>query len=355
MNHNKQPVTVDRKISHPLLAGLSDIAVRFTGVDFIIIVPHGDSWEQLTPGKPASLSRFCKLIQSTRDGAKQCRMCHILMSIAACGGGSTEQHCHTGVSVLVSPISSADNVCLSVLSNCMFLQGVKQHAWKETAERGKRLGINLAELKNAFNELPELTGEKLELARSIMRLAGEAAMEIRTRLSLEQQVNDARNTRKAPAGIQSAMQQQLRLSMMLSENKLSDCSRRKNTGRKKNGIPAIIKIAAELISSKSNMPFTVTDVAAAARMTPNHFSTLFHKHMGQNFSSFLTDARINAAKKLLHDLSLNIGEIALKAGFDDPGYFTRRFRQKTGKTPGEWRESLSHPSPQMSKRQNLSP
>ena len=48
---------------------------------------------------------------------------------------------------------------------------------------------------------------------------------------------------------------------------------------------------------------------------------------------FLTERRISLAKELLGDLTLNIAEVALATGFDDPSYFTRRFRQKTGMTP----------------------
>lgn len=337
MNRGKQPIVGDGKLSSPLLTALSDAAARFTGIRFIIIVPHGDGWEQINPGGQSARPEFCKLIQGTADGEKQCRMCHILMSIAACSSSLTEQRCHTGVSVLVSPVSSNDNVRLAVLSSCLFLPGIKKQAWKETEERGRRLGLDISKLEKAFNELPELTGEKLELARSIMHIAGEAVMEIRARVQMEEQLNETRNAGKAATGIQGAMQHELRQAMLLSRNGIS--VREKNR-KKRSQAPVIVQITADLVRKKSNMPFTVADISAAARMTPNHFSTLFHKHMGQNFSAFLTDARIAAAKELLRDLTMNVGEVALKAGFDDPGYFTRRFRQKTGKTPREWRESL---------------
>lgn len=329
----------ERISSHPLMVALSEMASKFVGIRFIIVLPHGDRWEQMTPGGPTGQPEFCRLIQSAPDGAKQCKMCHILLSIAACSSGVTEQSCHAGVSVLVSPVASATdkNVNLSVLSSCVFLADDKQRAWKETEDRGKKLGLDLKDLKAAFNKLPELKGEKLDLARDIMHAAGEAAMEMKTRLLLEQQWSESQNAKKLQPGIQGAMQQELRLAMQLSGNAPSVQRKSKQKGAQ---IPAIISITADLVQRKYNMPFTVADIAVAARMTPNHFSTLFHKHIGENFSSYLTAARIAASKELLRDLSLNIGEVALKAGFDDPGYFTRRFRQKTGMTPREWRDSL---------------
>jgi two-component system response regulator YesN len=63
--------------------------------------------------------------------------------------------------------------------------------------------------------------------------------------------------------------------------------------------------------------------------------------MGESFSEFLLNRRIELAKEVLRDLTLNITEVARKVGYDDPGYFARRFRRKTGMSPREWRETLT--------------
>jgi AraC-like DNA-binding protein len=94
-----------------------------------------------------------------------------------------------------------------------------------------------------------------------------------------------------------------------------------------------------LVAHKPSLPYTVTSIAAAARITPNHFSSLFHHWMGQSFLDFLNTARINAAKDLLRDLSLSISEVAHRAGYEDANYFARRFRLTTGMTPRKWRNT----------------
>jgi two-component system response regulator YesN len=88
------------------------------------------------------------------------------------------------------------------------------------------------------------------------------------------------------------------------------------------------------------MPFSVKDIARSAHMSPNHFSMLFRRHTGRNFMTYLLEERLALAEELLRDLALGIKTVADRAGFDDPGYFTRRFKQKTGLTPREWRERL---------------
>jgi len=106
-------------------------------------------------------------------------------------------------------------------------------------------------------------------------------------------------------------------------------------------VPAVVRVVATLVDRRPNMPFSVGEIAAAARISPNHFSSLFRKHQKESFSVYLTEKRIDLAKEVLGDLTLNIAEVAQRVGYDDPGYFARRFKQKTGMTPGEWRAALS--------------
>lgn len=48
---------------------------------------------------------------------------------------------------------------------------------------------------------------------------------------------------------------------------------------------------------------------------------------------------IERAKSLLLATSLSIGEIAFRLGFEYPQYFNRLFKNKTGQTPLEYRNS----------------
>ena len=109
-------------------------------------------------------------------------------------------------------------------------------------------------------------------------------------------------------------------------------------------MPAVLRIVTALVRSKPNMSFSVAQIAAAARMSPNHFSSLFKKYQGVSFSEFLTARRIEMAKEVLCDLTLNVTEASGRVGYDDPGYFARRFKQATGMTPREWRAKVTHPA-----------
>lgn len=58
---------------------------------------------------------------------------------------------------------------------------------------------------------------------------------------------------------------------------------------------------------------------------------------GKNVTDYIADYKIQKAKVLLNNHSKNITEIAYELGFNNPGYFTTFFKQKTDQTPSEWR------------------
>ena len=62
--------------------------------------------------------------------------------------------------------------------------------------------------------------------------------------------------------------------------------------------------------------------------------------MGISFSEYLRNIRIEEAKKLLRNTDLKVFEIAMKVGFNDAGYFSKRFEDTVGMTPNEYRRKV---------------
>ena len=71
-----------------------------------------------------------------------------------------------------------------------------------------------------------------------------------------------------------------------------------------------------------------------------YFSKLFKQCFNKNFMTYLTEARVEAAKKLLHNPTVNIKEIGAQVGYHDSNYFTKVFRRATGQSPSEYRASV---------------
>ena len=78
-------------------------------------------------------------------------------------------------------------------------------------------------------------------------------------------------------------------------------------------------------------------VADQVHLSPNHFSTIFSQECGITFIEYLTNVRIEAAKKLLKETDMKGADIAYECGFSDPHYFSFIFKKNTGLSPREFK------------------
>ncbi|MCI7813274.1 MAG: response regulator [Robinsoniella sp.] len=78
-------------------------------------------------------------------------------------------------------------------------------------------------------------------------------------------------------------------------------------------------------------------VANQVYVTPNYLCARFKKETGQNFVDYVTQTRVEEARRMLPDLSLSISQIAEKVGYKDSRYFSRVFKKHTGYFPKDFR------------------
>lgn len=95
-----------------------------------------------------------------------------------------------------------------------------------------------------------------------------------------------------------------------------------------------------LLYMMENFRSGITLQSAAARLglSKAYLSDCFSKQLGVNFKTYLDDLRFSYAKNLLAFTNIPIGEIHERSGFYDYANFTRRFKQKYGCSPGEYRK-----------------
>lgn len=79
------------------------------------------------------------------------------------------------------------------------------------------------------------------------------------------------------------------------------------------------------------------DLAAQFHYSDAYFCKFFKHNFDKNFIVYLSELRIEKAKKLLSDVTVNIKEIGKKVGYRDSSYFTKVFKRITGVTPSEYR------------------
>ncbi len=82
---------------------------------------------------------------------------------------------------------------------------------------------------------------------------------------------------------------------------------------------------------------TVKYLADNVHLSPNYLSDLLKKETGMNAQDHIHFFLIEEAKNILLNSSSSVSEIAYSLGFEYPQYFSKLFKQKTGKTPIEFR------------------
>ena len=85
---------------------------------------------------------------------------------------------------------------------------------------------------------------------------------------------------------------------------------------------------------------TLSSVAQAVCLSPNHFSTIFSQECKTTFIEYLTNVRIENAKRLMRETDMKGYDIAYECGFSDPHYFSYIFKKNTGLSPREYKVNL---------------
>ncbi len=73
----------------------------------------------------------------------------------------------------------------------------------------------------------------------------------------------------------------------------------------------------------------------------NYFSSLFHKVMGKTYKEYLTELKLEYAKKLVLSGQLSISEICYASGFNSLPNFLKTFKLRFGISPGNMRKTHS--------------
>ncbi len=100
----------------------------------------------------------------------------------------------------------------------------------------------------------------------------------------------------------------------------------------------LVAKAVQIVKSRFQEDLTLDSVAEELNVSLFYLSKLFRKHTGSNFTEYLTQVRINQAKKLLAAGDMSVKEAAYAAGFNSQSYFSKIFKKYTGVAPSEYRE-----------------
>ena len=94
---------------------------------------------------------------------------------------------------------------------------------------------------------------------------------------------------------------------------------------------------AEAMNAAGSRQITPAQLAARLRLTPDYFARLFRRTYGLPPRAWLVRERVKLAAVRLLESQLSIGEVASEFGYRDIFFFSRQFKQVTGRSPRNYR------------------
>ena len=102
----------------------------------------------------------------------------------------------------------------------------------------------------------------------------------------------------------------------------------------------LVKNTMKYIRKKPTINQCTEEIAREMFVSPSKLRNSFKAETGITLGTYIDDMVFYRAKRFLGSKKLSIAEISSRLGFCDQFYFSRRFKEKYGKTPSEYRREL---------------
>ena len=102
---------------------------------------------------------------------------------------------------------------------------------------------------------------------------------------------------------------------------------------------SIIEAAKLYIDKNLAEDISLETVASRIYFSPKYLSKVFKDETGVNFVTYILDRRMEKACDLLKNTDYNVETIAKKTGFRSSAYFIKKFKEKYGITPKEYKKN----------------
>ncbi|MDQ3398337.1 MAG: arabinose operon transcriptional regulator AraC [Deinococcota bacterium] len=99
-----------------------------------------------------------------------------------------------------------------------------------------------------------------------------------------------------------------------------------------------VQRAMDYLCERMAEKLTFNDVARAVHLSPSRLAHLFREQAGLTPQQFLERERLERAKQLLELTPHTVQAIAWQVGYENPFYFTRRFKKHMGLSPRQYRQ-----------------
>lgn len=97
--------------------------------------------------------------------------------------------------------------------------------------------------------------------------------------------------------------------------------------------PMVLSQMLEYIRKNLTQQLTTSELCQYCDISPSYGARLFKKHLNTTMTQYITDQKLSYACELMRNTGMNVSQIASFLGFCDVFYFSKRFKEKYGKSP----------------------
>ena len=105
-------------------------------------------------------------------------------------------------------------------------------------------------------------------------------------------------------------------------------------------MPWQLRRACDMMQAELDANHSIVRLATECGLSSSHFARAFRETTGLAPHQWLTRKRVERARELLAQTTMELSEIALVCGFVDQSHFSRIFARMEKRSPGRWRRQL---------------
>lgn len=99
-----------------------------------------------------------------------------------------------------------------------------------------------------------------------------------------------------------------------------------------------VKKVLSFIQDNYNNKITLEEAASVVGMNTQYFCRYFKKLLGKTLTEYINEVRVEKAVEYLIESDYKIIDVAVECGYDNIGYFIKRFKEIKGVSPSEYRK-----------------
>ncbi|WP_298676020.1 GlxA family transcriptional regulator [uncultured Lentibacter sp.] len=97
--------------------------------------------------------------------------------------------------------------------------------------------------------------------------------------------------------------------------------------------------ALELMRGEVETPLSMSEICAQLGVSRRQIERLFLRHIGQPPMQCYLELRLARARSYLKETNMTVADVAAATGFSSSNHFTKRFKERYGRTPRSYRVS----------------